>query len=335
MPTEPTTISSVALLIAETLETHYHVAPTPLFRQAGLDLAKISDANSRINRSKIMTLWDLAAAATGDPCIGLVAGFNIRPTSYYALSYSWLASRTLLEALERLIRYYHVIVTIPLDLSIRKKTESYVLEVVYPDPDYAAPPIALDSFLASIVKLCRSASSDAFRPQEVRIAHEEMGDAATYRKLFDAPVHFSAGTNALYFDRKALDALLPGGNLALAQINDKAAEDYLDSLDPDKVASEVRRLLLKLLPAGDANQQQIASRMHRSLSKLQRQLQAEGTNYMEIRENTRQSLGEQYVREQKLSMNEIAFLLGFSDQSNFSRAFKRWTGVTPRQFQGD
>lgn len=75
--------------------------------------------------------------------------------------------------------------------------------------------------------------------------------------------------------------------------------------------------------------------MNRSLSKLQRQLQAEGTNYMEIREETRKSLGEHYLRAQKLSVGEIAFLLGFSDQSNFSRAFKRWTGVTPRQFQAD
>jgi AraC-like DNA-binding protein len=335
MSTEPTTISAVATLIAETLQTHYKVDPAPLFQQAGLDLAKINDPNSRINRAKIMTLWDVAAAATKDPCIGLVVGFNIRPTSYYALGYAWLASRTLLEALERLVHYYQVIVTAPLELSICKKAATYRLEVVYPDPKYAASPIALDSFLASIVKLCRSASSTAFRPQEVFIAHEEMGDPATYRELFDAPVHFSAGTNALCFERKALDALLPGENPALVQMNDKASADYLDSLDPDKVASEVRRLLLNLLPAGKTSQQQVASRMHRSLSKLQRQLHAEGTSYMEIREDTRQSLGEKYVRERKLSMNEIAFLLGFSDQSNFSRAFKRWTGMTPRQFQSD
>jgi len=73
--------------------------------------------------------------------------------------------------------------------------------------------------------------------------------------------------------------------------------------------------------------------LNRSSSTLQRQLQAEGLTYRSVLENTRRSLAEEYLREGSQSHAQIAYLLGFSDQSNFSRAFKRWTSMSPRQFQ--
>jgi AraC-like DNA-binding protein len=89
------------------------------------------------------------------------------------------------------------------------------------------------------------------------------------------------------------------------------------------------------LPSGGAHQDRIANSMHRSSSTLQRQLQSEGTSYREILKETRFGLAKEYLRDHRYSHAQIAYLLGFSDQSNFSRAFKRWTGVAPRQYQSD
>ena len=102
---------------------------------------------------------------------------------------------------------------------------------------------------------------------------------------------------------------------------------------PHRVATEVRKLLIDLLPTGKANQQNIAGRLNKSVSTLQRQLSAEGTTFREIQDETRQALAEEYVLEGKHSLSQIAYLLGFSDQSNFSRAFKRWSGATPSEYQ--
>ena len=93
--------------------------------------------------------------------------------------------------------------------------------------------------------------------------------------------------------------------------------------------------MIDLLPTGKANQQVIAKRLNKSVSTLQRQLSAEGTTFREIQDGTRQTLAEEYVRDGKHSLAQIAYLLGFSDQSNFSRAFKRWSGATPSEFQSD
>ena len=126
---------------------------------------------------------------------------------------------------------------------------------------------------------------------------------------------------------------LPAGNRELAYENDRIAERYLATLNPDQIQDKVREILLTLLPSGDASQEAVARSLHCSVSSLQRQLKAEGASYRRILDETRYALAQQLVRERRYSLSQIAYLLGFSDQANFSRAFKRWTGDTPTDFR--
>ena len=332
MEKEPTTIASVAQLIAEVLQTHYNVDPAPLLEQAGLDPALLNAPGTRYPRANIMNLWEIAAKATDDPCIGLTVGFKVRTTSFHALSHSWLASQTLLEALHRLARYHRVIATVPLEIKISETADSYEVAVRYPNPKYPGPPIALDSFMASIIGLCRTATNPHFHPLKVCLGHGDNDRASDYINAFECPVDFMADKNAFYFDKQSLQAPLPGNNPDIAKATDKVAEHYLETLDPNQVTTEVRKLLINLLPTGEANQQMIASRMAKSVSTLQRQLRDEGTSFREIQDETRQRLAEDYVQDGGYSLSEIAYLLGFSDQSNFSRAFRRWNGTSPSEY---
>jgi len=332
---EPTTLNSVAKLIAEVLLEHYGIDPKPLFKSVGLDFDPTSDATARLPRGRLMKLWDVAVAATGDHCIGLEVGFSLRATSYHALGYSWIASHSLHEAMERLSRYYRVIVTVPLEVILSEENGRYALEVVYPDPRYPAPAIAQDSFLASIVRLCRTATNEDFAPLEVCLNHEDFGCADEYVRRFGCPVSFDTQRAIIYLDKQTLDAPLPGDNLELVAANDKVVERYLERLDPERVTTRVRELLIDLLPTGNASQRLIARRLNKSVSALQNRLNAEGTSFRMVQAETRRVLAEQYVLEGKRSIGEIAYLLGFADQANFSRAFKRWSGKTPSQFQAE
>ncbi len=333
MPYEPTTLAAIGKVIAETLETHYHTDARALFEKVGLDSDEMSVASARYSRSRMMELWEAAAKATGDPCIGIVVGLNIRPTSFHALSFSWLASRTLLESLIRLCRYYRIIVTVPLTLEIQETPEGYLFKVDYPDEHFPLNAIALDSFLASIIKLCRTASSQDFNPLRITLSREDSGQAAQYSSAFGAPVIFGSAMDALYFDKASMEAELPGDDTDLARANDKLAEQYLETLDPHRVESDVKRLLVGRLPTGGVDQEQVAGLLNRSTSTLRRQLKDEGVNYQKVLKETRRELAEGYLRENIYSLCQITYLLGFSDQSNFSRAFKRWTGSTPRDYQ--
>jgi len=335
MKGESTTIALVGQLIAERLRDHYKLDPLPLLEEAGMDPKLMELPGARYPRAAVMRLWEIAAKKTNDPCIGLTTGYQIRSTSYHALGFSWLSSYNLLDALHRLARYYRVIVTIPLNVIIEEHDDSYSLEVEYPDPKYPAPPIALDSFLSSIIRLCRTASSESFRPIKAEVDHEDFQHAAEYEEVFGCPVEFQTGKTMFWFDKQSLIEPLPGNNLDVVIGNDRVVERYLEVLDPDQVTTEVRKLLVTLFPTGEANQQVVAQRMARSVSTLQRQLNMEGTSYREVQDEIREQLAAEYVREGKYSLSQVAYLLGFSDQSNFSRAFKRWKGVSPKEFQAE
>jgi AraC-like DNA-binding protein len=332
MLSEPTTVSDVAGLIAETLHDHYGVDAQKLFAQVGLDAAAIQSGGGRVPREKILELWDLAATATGDPSIGLMVGLKVRPTTFHALGFSWLVSRNLLESLERLCRYYKVIATVPLEMTLRTKAKRCELEISYSDPHFPSPDIAFDSFLASIVALCRTATSLDFHPLAIELQKEDASRARDYLAAFEVTPTFGARRNALVFDRAEIEAPLPGNNAELARATDRILSDYLQALDPDSVSTQVQKYLLAMFPGGEVSQQMIAEAMHMSLSTLQRQLKADGTTYRELHEGTRRTLAERYILSGSNSLSQIAFMLGFSDQSNFTRAFKRWTGQTPKEF---
>lgn len=330
---EPTTLTSAARVVAETLEKQYATDPRGVFAASGLDFSRLEIAGARYPWTGMQRLWSNAVSVTGDPCFGLHAGRRVRPTSFHALGYSWLASQTLLGSLDRLCRYVKVISTAPIALELRPAGDTYVLEETLADASHVPDDAAVDAFVAAIVQLCRAATDAHFAPQSVALERSDNGGISQYTEVLACPVRFAAETTRIVFDGNSLHAPLPGDNADLARANDKVAERYLETLEPDKVASQVRELLIALLPSGKSNQTLVARRMNRSLSTLQRQLQNEGTSYQEIRDETRASLARDYVRDSDLTLSQVAYMLGFSDQSNFSRAFKRWTGQTPRDFR--
>jgi AraC-like DNA-binding protein len=330
---ERTTIAAAARLIGETLRTHYAQDPEPVYKMAGIESSRLDISGARYPWSAMQKLWLAAAEVTGDPCFGLTVGRNIRPTTFHALGFSWLASRTLLESMQRLVRYTKLITTAPVELTLELEDGNWLLYDKIRNAGLpGADQIATDAFFMAVIGLCRQASNTHFCPAEVHLQRAEDGHLDTYVQALEAPVFFGADVDRIAFDQATLEQPLPGGNLELALVNDRIAEEYIEALDPNIIATEVRRLLIELLPSGDASQNIIAHQMNRSLSTLQRQLAAEGTNYKEIRENTRRDLAEQYVREGQYSLSQVAYLLGFSDQSNFSRAFRRWTGHSPGSY---
>jgi AraC-like DNA-binding protein len=333
MDVEPTTLADVIRLIAEVLRQHYDVDPAPLFYRAGIDAHRADVSGSRVSREQIQRLWELAAEATSDPSVGLVIGSKVRATTFYALGVAFLTCETLAVSLETLCRYYRVIATVPLELDLKIGEKVSRLEATYIDPAYPLDPIPFDSFIASIVGLCRLAKSPEFNPIEIHLAFADNHRGGDYEALFKAPVIFGATRNALVFSTSELNAPLPGRSSDLLRASDRVLNNYLAALNPEQVSTGVRKILMALLPTGSVDQKQVAKRLHMSRSTLCRRLREENTNYKELLDDTRRSLAIEYVREGGYALGYIAFLLGFSDHSNFSRAFRRWTGSSPKAYR--
>ncbi len=332
MLNEPTTISSVARLIGETLREDYGVDPAPLYRKCRIDTSKFHRPGSRILFSKMSKLWKLAADASGDPEFGIKVGSRVTPGDFYVLGHAWLASETLLGCFRRAARFIRVLSTVGNKIQIKKQGDTYALTETFETRTVQPQQVAMDAGFVAWLRMCSFVTTPPVRPSRVVLPHPADQSAVNYEKVFGCPVAFD-DIEIWEFSAADVEAPLTGSIPDVATAVDTIADEYMASLDDGVVAHEVRQMLIQLLPAGRTDQDTIAKRLYRSRSTLQRQLGAEGTTYRNILESTRQSLAEKYLQSNDYTQAEIAFMLGFTDQSNFARAFKRWTGQSPGEFQ--
>lgn len=330
---EPTTLSSVARLIGKSLEEDYGIDPGPIFRELGIDTQKFLKPGARTPFVKMHALWHRAAAVSNDPLFGFTVGKRATPNDFFVFGHAWLASATLREALQRLCRYGHVISNVNEGPVLFREDDRYILRY----PDFSTQPhpprYAEDAGNVVLLSFIDIVTSRKVRPLQVSLILDPECSSEHYDELFECPVAFGRAEEEWVFAANDLDELLPGSVPDITEATDRIARHYIENLDSSKVATEVSRLLIKMLPAGGVDQSEVASRMHRSKSTLQRQLSTEGTSYRDILESTRQTLAKRYLEEGDYTQAQIAFMTGFSDQSNFARAFKRWAGVSPGQYQ--
>ena len=333
MFTEPSTVASIAYVLRHTLETDYGMDPAPVFAAAGKKVRRSFEPGERITLASMNRLWECAVEGTGDQLVGIRAGRNVKPSHFYAFGHSWLASESLLGAMRRLARYDKIISTESSEMSIESIGDTYAISEKY--PDRRSPPIGptIDFGVSAVLTLCEMSAGHRIRPTQIELIRQDESLIDDYRKAFEAPVRLNAPFTKISFSKADLEAPLEGSIPEVAKATDRISEQYLDALDSSKTAAKVRQLLIEFLPSGNAHQDRIAHSLHRSASTLQRQLQGEGTSYRDVLEDTRKQLARDYLEDKQYSHAQIAYLLGFSDQSNFSRAFKRWTGTGPREYQ--
>ena len=330
---EPTTLASIARLVGETLQEDYGVDPAPIFDDVRIDTAKFYRPGARVTFTKMRKLWSAAAEATGDPYFGFKVGARAKPGDFFVLGHAWLASATLAGALKRMRRHANVVSTVHRTLSLKKKDDEYLLIEAWPDRVHLPPPGARDAGYVALLRLFDAVSEREVRPSRMSLTVSPDRSSDRYTDLFGCPVEYGCDEDVWVFPAEALDQPLTGSVPEVLRASDRIAKRYVESLDDNTVASSVRQLLVQMLPAGHTDQEQVAKRLFRSTSTLQRQLQSEGTNYRTVLESTRRELAEQYLRDDQYSQAQIAFMVGFADQSNFARAFKRWTGRSPGEYR--
>jgi AraC-like DNA-binding protein len=168
----------------------------------------------------------------------------------------------------------------------------------------------------------------------VHVTHPAPAYRAEYERIYGAPVTFDADWNAVQLDEKWMTYKIALQPRYVFGILGEHADALLKSLEDSKsTRGRVESLLMPILHKGDANMDAIAGKMGLSRQTLFRQLKAEGTTFEKVLDELRHQLALQYLRGRKASVNETAYLVGFSEPAAFSRAFKRWTGTSPREMR--
>jgi AraC-like DNA-binding protein len=326
-------LSSAILLLARGIES-YGYDSAELFAKAGLDHSKLKDPLARFSYQKVTHLWELARELIDDPCFGIKVASFWHPTTLHALGYSWLASNSLEEAFERMSHYARLINTGAKGVLKMRKSE----DACYLILDAAKlKPLPLDEtvdyVMAMLMTMCRTAYNAELQPIRVSFQHPKPACTDCFTEFFDAPVGYSQPETSICLDLETITTPLTTANPELVRINDQIVTDYLANLDRADVTMQVRAKLIERLPSGRVTEDEIADSINVSQRSLQRRLKEQGMSFTQLLESTRSELGLQYVRDPQRSFNEIAFLLGFAEPGNFSRAFKRWYGKSPSEYR--
>jgi AraC-like DNA-binding protein len=277
-------------------------------------------------------LWRLTVAATGDPAFGLVVARQFQPAALQGLGFAWLASDTLHDALGRLVKYSRLINVLP-DFRLEDGPDTVDLVVTVPDLGRDFVHAATDAGLAIFLRMCQITAGTAVMPVHVTMQRPDPVDKTPYEDMFGPCVEYSAPAHRLSFAATLVNTRLATANPELARLNDQTVIDYLARYERSSLTMQVRAKIIERLHDGRPSQEDIAQTLNTSLRSLQRRLKDEETNFKALLNETQQELAIQYIRDSTRTLGEIAYLLGFSEPSNFTRAFKRWTGKSPGEFR--
>jgi AraC-like DNA-binding protein len=168
-------------------------------------------------------------------------------------------------------------------------------------------------------------------PRAMHFRHAEPAWRAEYERIFRAPVVFGSRWNAMLIDPRFLTLRQPPVNRYVFGVLSERAEALLRELENARTArGRVESQLMRILHTGQASMNAIAAKMATSPRTLQRNLKAEGVTFEQVLDELRCKLALTYLDGKRVSVNETAYLVGFSEPAAFSRAFKRWTGQSPR-----
>jgi AraC-like DNA-binding protein len=303
-----------------------------LLNRVGIEPADFANPDTRIPHRTAIELLEAGLENRQDPTIGLQAGSLAEPCDLDVLEYAARSRPTLGDALSCIARYYRLMHSAAEFLLI-DEGERVVYRYRVTDGMHQ-PPAANDFVLSSTLSFVRRNTGPAGRPAEVHFAHPEPSYVEAYARYFECPIFFGGGTNDIVFERAALAAAMVRSDPDVSQAYEQHAQKLVDRLPAiEGTAGKVRRIVIEQLRGGEVTMEFMALRLAMSVPTLRRRLDQEGTTFSDIVDEIRRELAERYLREPSMAVSEVAFLLGFSSESAFHRAFRRWTGEAPSEFR--
>lgn len=311
------------------------VARTAILQRAGLAPDTPLEASSRWPVSDVVALFEAAQRLSGRRDIGLEFAAQVRPGTFHVLGYALMTCRTLGEALALVPHYRRLVFDIGYsEMRMTEQGAHAVLEwhVLQPQPAYS--PVLAEALIASWLVFGRWMAGVALPLRQVTFGHASAGAGEGFSQFFGCPVAFGQERNALVFDRTLLDMPLLQADETLHLVMREQARAAMEkTFGTPAAAQQVRSALIPRMPKCEATLGHCAQALGLPTRSLQRRLSLEGVSFGQVLDGVRKDLAKVYVRDGSLSMLDVALLLGYAEQSSFTRAFRQWFGVSPLQWR--
>lgn len=299
----------------------------------GLDPAAEWDPKVMISDAAYYTMLERIAADMDATALPIAVGASMRCDEYGALGLAWKAAPNLQASFARVERYARLWTSV-VQYELQPVPQG-VLFVVHRDgPRRLGLRLSNEATLASSVSIARHVSLSPFAPVEVRIKHPPPDDCSAHEAYFDCPVHFNAEIDGLLLSHESLQKPNALGDEGITQFLVSHLDTELAEIrDEASLENKTKDAIARALSEGLPKMTDIARSMGLSARSFHRRLADHGVTFQTLTENTRRELALSMLRDARYSLSEIAFLTGFSEQSAFTRAFKRWTGQTPATYR--
>lgn len=332
MPVVRKVIAVWAEQIARLLEARGQPVDS-ILHEAGLSRTEIAAPEARIAFAKHAALIGAAATHLKDSCFGLRFGASLDPLDAGAIAYLAANSPTLEAAIENYITYLR---TTTEGFTARLSAEGEIVRLAIEAAEGEAEPgpQCYEFALATTVNICRFVVGRRISPALVEMKHPRDSELEEFKRYFGGSIAFGASRYAVTLQRSLLATPCRSADPRLFRIVKAYCDELLGrSRATADFKEEVENLVGSLLPTGTATAAHVASTLGMSERTLSRRLGEERITFREIVEQQRQRLAFRYLNDPAIRPTQIAYLLGYSEPSAFSHAFRRWTGQSPARYR--
>ncbi len=324
-------LASFGMIGLRLVELH-GIEPKAFAQRIGLARTTPAEANARLPSDLADKAFRLAMEWIPDPAFALKAAQCWHPSHLGVLGYAWLSSGSLRTALQRMQRYLRILGQ-RASCRCEETAEGLRFSLDSGRGDTPVGHVVADFSLSIILSLCRTNLDPSLRAVAAGLRRPPPVDRQPYDDFFGCPVKFGATADYFVLSRRDVDQPLLTANRELAATFDAILATQLAELRDGDLESRCRGFLLQAFTSGEPSEEGLASALAMSRRTLQRKLGELGLTYRGLLERTRYDLALRYLDDPRKTVTDITFLLGFSEQSAFTRAFKRWHGHAPTAYR--
>jgi len=298
----------------------------------GIEPGFLNSPDAYIPIETYLFIEEEAARYTNDPSFGFHMGQYAEAGSWSILGYMMMNCQNLGEAFEKSARYNRIIGNL-IEGHANLRFNKIKVKLVIPPHAPEMPRHCFESTITSSVRIMRTLTGEEINPLEVTFTYPKPDSIEEYERYFNCPVLFDQKENSFTIALKVIFTPILYANPELLEYFENYAQEFLAEMDrQSEYASTVTKILLSQLDDEDLSIKKVAKEMSVSVRTLQNRLKAEGVVFSDLLQDVREKLAKKYLRE-NYTVEDITYLLGFSEPSVFRKAFKKWSGVTPRQYR--
>lgn len=292
----------------------------------------MADPGARFDPDDITRLWETALQLSGNPTLGIDAELAARHIDFQELGVVMLSCTDLRAGIDHAARYLALVSSATV-FRLAPDTQGCWIEISHTGVSRPVPVQRSTYSLLAVLAMCRWVARRAIQPLTVELAHPPAPGEAHYSAAFNSPIQWQGSAHRMLLGVADLNTPIPSRDAALLPWHERALNERLQVLNQDSIALRAQQAIAEALPRGEPRRRHIAQQLGLSERALAQQLQQENHSFQALLDHTRKALAERHLSECRLSLSQVGHRLGFSDESNFVRACRRWFGMSPGMYR--